>query len=175
MPAFDKPLASAIAHFFSSECASVLDIGCGPGLYLEFMVGRMKGPLVGLEPLISVEGEGWRIIPIDVTSGNPDNLGPFDLVLCLEVAEHIARDKHAALFDAIARKAPRWVVFSGAVPGQTGWGHVSCRPETEWMSEFEARGYRPVPSLSIWLRSMAYQSWFQQNLLVFLRKGNLCS
>lgn len=73
----------------------------------------------------------------------------FDLITCLEVAEHLPLDSHATLVDTIARHLrPKpnmndlsgLLIFSAAPPGQHGEHHVGCRPAHEWRGLFHERG-----------------------------------
>jgi hypothetical protein len=64
----------------------------------------------------------------------------FDLVISIEVAEHIERNKHNFLFDFLVNKTKNWLVFSGARIGQGGHGHISERAEDDWKGEFLSRG-----------------------------------
>ena len=73
----------------------------------------------------------------------------FDLITCLEVAEHLPLDSHETLVDTIARHLrPKpnmddpsgYVIFSAAPPGQAGEHHIGCRPAREWRSMFYERG-----------------------------------
>jgi cyclopropane fatty-acyl-phospholipid synthase-like methyltransferase len=64
----------------------------------------------------------------------------FDLVVSIEVAEHIERNKHHILFDFLVNKTNNWLVFSGARIGQGGHGHISERAENDWKGEFLSRG-----------------------------------
>jgi O-methyltransferase len=99
-----------------------------------------------IEPDVVAHVDGTRnlqLLNIDITSAPPplELDRKFDLVLSIEVAEHIERSKHEDLFDFLAARAERWVVFSAARPGQGGHGHVAERPEAEWREEFVSRGF----------------------------------
>ena len=73
----------------------------------------------------------------------------FDLITCLEVAEHLPIDSHETLVDTIARHlrpkptmddASGYLIFSAAPPGQAGEHHIGCRPAHEWRGMFYERG-----------------------------------
>jgi hypothetical protein len=73
----------------------------------------------------------------------------FDLITCLEVAEHLPLDSHETLVDTIVRhlrpmpdgeRASGYVIFSAAPPGQAGEHHIGCRPSREWRGMFHERG-----------------------------------
>jgi len=108
----------------------------------------------------------------------------FDLITCLEVAEHLPPDAHETLVDTIARHLrPKptmeadsgLVVFSAAPPGQAGEHHVGCRPAREWRAMFHERG---ISYRDDYTRQLAHlfgyvtgpaSHWLAANLQVFDR------
>ena len=81
----------------------------------------------------------------------------FDLVLSLEVAEHLSEDRVDRMVDYLAAATGRYLVFSAARPGQGGTGHIdgSSHYWHWWMRAFEKRGLRYLPELSSALRLSA--------------------
>ncbi len=65
----------------------------------------------------------------------------FDLVVSIEVAEHVPLNQHPFLFDFLTAHSNNWVVFSGARIGQGGHGHIAERKEEEWKNEFLIRNF----------------------------------
>lgn len=165
---FDLELSRAIVREFQGECESVMDVGAGLGLYVAFLSHHFPGECLGIEPRIRQRWDRAQVMGWDIVWG--EQFGrTFDLVLCMEVAEHMPREHHARLFDGLARFEPKVVIFSGAVPNQDGLGHVACRPESEWMEEFTSRGFVHDAAASQRLRDAAYWGWFKDNLNVFRR------
>jgi hypothetical protein len=64
----------------------------------------------------------------------------FDLVLCIEVAEHLPARRADSFVADLCRLGPV-VVFSAAVPGQGGYGHVNEQWPAYWFTPFESAGY----------------------------------
>ncbi len=125
-----------------------------------------------VEPEIVVGvGGNLRLLNVDVFAGPaPQVLNRrFDLVLSIEVAEHIPRDRHESLFDFLVARAGRLIVFSGARPGQGGHGHVAERAELDWRSEFTSRGCVFDARLSALARTMCDEKNInhRQNIQVF--------
>ena len=66
----------------------------------------------------------------------------FDLVICLEVAEHLPKNAaHNALLDTLARSTGNLLMFSAAQPGQPGTGHINPQPVSYWIEAIEKRAY----------------------------------
>lgn len=112
------------------------------------------------------------------------NAATFDLITCLEVAEHLPLDAHEILVDTIARHlrpAPNeinrsgFLIFSAAPPGQAGEHHIGCRPAREWRGMFHERGIsyredltRQLAHLIAWVSGPA-SHWLAANLSVYDR------
>lgn len=151
---------------------SVVDVGCGVGGWLaEF---RREG----VEDIVGLDG-AWvnssQLLIPEQAFGVVDVSRPieqerdFDLCLCLEVAEHIAKEHAQQLVDSLVSLAPL-VVFSAAIPLQTGTRHVNEQWPDYWASLFEQRGYAVLDCVRprIW-EERAVQWWYAQNMLVFAR------
>lgn len=142
-------LNQGLARFISEvlQPTDILEFGSGEGV-LATALGKSRRlePSYCIEPLVDQvfeAGLNLNLLNLDIFR-QPAPLvldRTFDLLLSIEVAEHVERDRHEALFDFLAARAGRWVVFSGARPGQGGHGHVAERPEMEWRSEWTQRGF----------------------------------
>ncbi len=176
---FDGGLASTMAEVIRGQRVRIMDMvspyscldwGCGLGLYLHYLRSLFPGLLTtGVEPISM--GDAWQggiQVQADM-GGYPIHLGQHQFVLCLEVMEHMPIDTHEQAFDnLVASVRPRGLLFfSGAIPGQTGDGHVACRPESEWINEIEKRGPTRLERETRDLRNGADLPWFRQNAMVF--------
>lgn len=156
-------LNTGLGDFLVQEVApkDFLEFGAGLCALAKYLGARRTlGPSFCLEPEVEPAGDlapGIELLNVDVLASPAprvlDRL--FDLVLSIEVAEHIPRDRHEALFDFLVSRAGRLIVFSGARPGQGGHGHVAERPELEWREEFTRRGCRFDPALTLRARSLS--------------------
>lgn len=126
---------------------SILEFGCGVGWYCKYFSDHGVGIVHGIEPqemdANNFDGDGCRQFVYDVTTQEePEDIRDhYDVVWSLEVLEHIPREFHKQVFDYLASKEPRIVVFSGARVGQGGHGHVAERDELEWRDEWTSRDY----------------------------------
>ena len=134
-------LASIIKSVFSPE--SVCDVGCGNA----FIINHLKQSGVRVKGI-----EGSRdvlpYIPAAVRSEvligsvtQPFCLGTFDLVVSMEVAEHIPKAKSAILVKNLVQHARASVLFTAAAPGQWGDGHINCQPKSYWERLFCEQGW----------------------------------
>ncbi len=153
--------------------AEVLDIGCGIGAYLALFKALGAREVVGVDGVpaaATVLGEG-EYVHADLA--RPLDLGRvFDLVVCVEVAEHLEARDEEALLDSVARHAGRLIVFSAAEPGRPGHGHVNGRPIAHWLGRWAERGWVPDLVDSLGVRCLSTMSWFRRNPVVLRRGGD---
>jgi len=149
---------------------SILDVGCGRGAWLA--VARE----LGIPEIHGVEGTSFdrsRLViepslvsVCDLEQGF--SLGRrFDLVLCLEVGEHLSENAAQTLVSSLTRHSDL-ILFSAAIPFQGGDGHVNERFPDYWAARFGAEDYRPLDFIRprIW-NDFHVLWWFPQNTLVF--------
>jgi SAM-dependent methyltransferase len=149
---------------------SVLDIGCGAGGWLAAYRE------LGVIDCLGVDGDyvDRAMLLIDASLFRPQDITKtfdlarkFDLVQCLEVAEHVPRQACDILVDNIVRHGHQ-VLFSAAVPGQGGENHINERPYEFWRDLFASRGYR----LYDFVRPRAdgsedIEPWYRYNVMFF--------
>jgi len=175
-PNFNSGMAEYIAH--TLKPASTLEFGCGLGLYCDFMKTQLDiNEVFGIEPEpmggVFQSPSGPTQIAIDIfLDKHPRSLEQkFDLVMSIEVAEHIPREKHDFLFDFLVSHTSNWIVFSGARVGQGGHGHIAERDEDDWKTEFLKRGmiFQEELTRNIRLACNKKNINHKQNLMVFSR------
>ncbi len=95
----------------------------------------------------------------------------FDLVQCLEVAEHVPPDASRALIDNLTAHGHH-VLFSAAVPGQGGENHLNEHTYEFWRQIFAERGYAPIDFIRPLLQQrpdVAY--WYRYNVLLYVHES----
>lgn len=156
---------------------SYLDLGSGTGAMVN-CARKLGSDAYGVD---LINGPEHWFIHHDLTQPLYGK-GEFDLITCLEVAEHLPLDSHETLVDTIARHlrpkpnmedASGFLIFSAAPPGQRGEHHVGCRPAHEWRGMFHERGIsyredytRQLTHLIAWVSGPA-SHWLASNLQVF--------
>lgn len=158
--------------------SSVVDVGCGVGTWLS------EARRLGIEDVIGVDGDHVDRSLLEIPSDRflprnldePLNLGRrFDLVLCLEVAEHLPSLSADALVKSLTEAGPV-VVFSAAIPGQGGNGHVNEAWPEAWARRFAEHGYAwSDPLRALYWNDPRVEAWYAQNLLVFHRADALAA
>jgi SAM-dependent methyltransferase len=150
-----------------AEPRSVLDVGCGLGSWLAEFADRGI-EIAGVDgfdpgPRLEIPRDRFRVVDLASAPSFPCA----DLVLCLEVAEHLPESSAAGLVDALTHAAPV-VVFSAAVPGQRGIGHVNEQWPSYWRALFEVRGFRQLDLIrpAIW-DDDRIPFWYRQNMFVY--------
>ena len=157
---------------------SVLDVGCGLGTWLAV------AQELGATDVRGVEGAWLDRSLLRVEIGlvetrdleNGFSLGrTFDLVVCLEVAEHLSEAAAGPLVAALAGHGDV-VLFSAAIPGQGGRHHVNEQFPDYWAAHFARHGLRPVDLVRprVW-DDPTILGWLRQNALVFAHERALAA
>ncbi len=150
---------------------SVVDVGCGTGLWLaEFKrlgVGDVQGVDLGGQADSDLILSPDEFVRHDLSQ--PLALGRrFDLAVCLEVAEHLPASAADRIISEVTALAPA-VLFSAAIPHQGGVGHVNEQWPEYWAEKFGQHGYRAVDAIRplIW-SDRRVDFWYAQNVLLFV-------
>jgi SAM-dependent methyltransferase len=158
------------------EPESIVDVGCGTGTWLQAARENGIDDVLGLDgPWVRpdvLEIPPERFLAIELAA--PPKLDrTFDLVLSLEVAEHLPPSQAEDFVDQLTALGPV-VVFSAAVPGQGGAGHTNEQWPGYWSELFARRGYEAVDCLrEVFWDDEAVDWWYAQNLLLFARPAAL--
>ena len=172
---FDFLLARAIKELFpvGSEPSSTADLGCGMGQYCTYLANEGWPNVVGYEGtkgIVSLPGTYPIIREVDLTDPQLPLLVPqSELVLCLEVAEHIPQDYEEVFVNNIVAICLRWLLISWGHPGQSGTGHVNPRPQEYVIKIFQGKGFEYCSNQTTFLRSRAKEKYFRSNLIFMER------
>ncbi len=153
-----------------SPC-SVVDIGCGLGTWLSVFrengvqdIVGLDGEFVNQERLLIPRD---RFIPHDLSL--PIRLGrTFDLVISMEVAEHLPEGFAAGFIESLTQLG-KAILFSAAIPYQGGTGHVNEQWPEYWAALFAQHNYRALDCIrpAVW-DDPSVASYYAQNSFVYV-------
>ena len=167
--------AHAATRIFSALPAalprrSIADIGCGTGTWLAAALADEAQSAFGIEgDWVKPDMIDDARIRFEARDLEQRFSGPrVDLVLSLEVAEHLSSERADSFVADLVAMAPA-VLFSAAVPGQGGVNHINEQWQSYWAAKFASHGYkafdvvRPV----IW-SDAEIPAWYKQNTILYL-------
>lgn len=159
-----------LSHFSPKR---ILDVGCGTGTWLKVAqtlgvpnVLGLDGSYVPLDQL-KIDPELFRGIdlrePFDIQQ-------QFDLVMSLEVAEHLPESSAKGFVESLTKHG-RVIVFSAAIPDQGGQYHINEQTPGYWKNLFEAEGYRlyDVFRMTFW-DNPRVDFWYKQNMFLYVHQ-----
>lgn len=195
------PAKQDMAHALHDLVAprTVIDVGCGRGWWMEYWVREQPGvEIVGLDgcaELIKANGQYDRsVTPLihscDLRKVNWQwrwRMGPkgalpdyYDLVLCVEVGEHLEERYAERLVRGLSRlgHGASTIFFSAARPGQKGVCHVNCQEKRWWIELF--KDHRFALRMELWrawhdrlvYRGKVYGRNIRRNAMFFTREPN---
>ena len=170
----EGPFAKRLANWISTESTAltVLDIGCGPGTYVRAL-RELGVDAIGIDT-------DERVSEQEYLSQQSlfDTKLQAQLVLCLEVAEHIdsslSDDTAASVAGAV--EPGGMLIWSAAHPGQGGTGHINCQPKSYWHSKLKEAGLErdeeTESKLLNYVKAGYHMGWFYLNGMVFRKPNN---
>jgi hypothetical protein len=147
---------------------SVTDFGCGLGEYLS-KLSPIVNNAIGVEGSIPKQAKFEYIIQGDLTTDLKSKAFTSDLVISLEVGEHIPAEFMGVYLDNITNHSAKYLITSWAVRGQAGFGHVNCLDNAEIIPEFEKRGFKLLEKETEKARLVIEDKahWFRNTLFIF--------
>lgn len=144
-------IAGSIQREFGPR--SVIDVGCGSGA-LMLSLERLGVSCLGFDQaeaaLERCRARGLRVRRLNIEHDQlPSDRA--DLVVCMEVAEHVPESAADRLVELLTAVAPIAVV-TAALPGVGGKDHVNEQPNAYWMAKFAGRGFGHEQELAMLLR-----------------------
>lgn len=162
---------------------SVIDIGCGLAQWLKVFQAHGLKDVMGVdgehvpEDRIYIDNKYFLKADLNKVRDTSALIGKrrFDLVLNLEVAEHL-KPETAESFVEFLTSLGDTILFSAAIPGQTGENHFNEQPHTYWQQIFQKKGYIFLDLFREKLCDNANVNWwYAQNMFLVVNKdSSLC-
>lgn len=158
------------------SCEKAVDVGCGNGAWLKILKEYGLKKVLGIdgnyvdETTLLIQKE--EFMPLDLKESIEIH-EKFDLVISLEVAEHLPSDCAEKFVNSLTTLGPV-ILFSAAIPHQGGENHINEQWPDYWFKFFEDRDYVAIDFIrkKIWNNpSVAY--WYKQNTFLFVEKSYL--
>ncbi|MFB6231474.1 MAG: class I SAM-dependent methyltransferase [Salinibacter sp.] len=148
----------------------VFDVGCAQGLLMLPLHDR-GFDVRGIE--VSEDVVEFLPDPLKprVTIGDFEQAtGSYDLVCCVEVAEHIEPARSKDLVNKLCDLSDQHIYFTAAPPGQEGHGHINCRPHEHWIRWFNMKGWHvdepTTQKIREDLAAVEHTHWLQENSFI---------
>lgn len=169
-----KKISNSIFDIFNPT--SVLDIGCGNGLLINFFYN--KGiDILGVdfsEDAINMAINNFKIPKENFLIHDLKYIlnleNKYDVEICLEVAEHIEEIYSDILVRTLCCNSNK-IIFSSAPPGQGGHGHINEKPFNYWFDKFYNLNFYRNDEMKIKLFeniNLDYCRYLYNNLNVFI-------
>ena len=165
---FIPELSQEINNFIAKHnIQDVYDFGCGRGEYLQKAVEQY--------PHIAATGfEGYQTTGVFSNIVKEDlsvslDLPPVDLVISIEVGEHIPVEFEQIFIDNITKTTKKHLILSWAIIGQGGLGHINERNNFYIIEEITKRGFIFDGEATSAMRTNMPRLWIKNTLMVFYR------
>lgn len=156
-----------------------IDVGCGPGWWAAHLHADYCTEVLGLDgpeggkAITDLDIPLLRFAEADITRLMPEDDQRRDLAVSLEVGEHLTADQAAPFVATLQQLAPV-VVFSAAIPGQGGVGHVNERWPDWWAAMFRDSGWETSGAIRRHLWDLdGLAPYYAQNMFVAWEPGCL--
>lgn len=168
-----KEVVPLLLNYYKPK--TVLDVGCGLGTWLSVFeengcsVFGVDGNYVETNSLL-IEKSNFKPCDLNLKFNLEKK---FDLVISLEVAEHIYKENAKTFVDSLCLHG-NIVFFSAAIPGQEGTLHFNEQLNDFWVAIFAQNGYKCYDFFrhEIW-NNIKISWWYRQNSLLFIKETEI--
>lgn len=152
---------------------SILDVGCGTGTWLKVFEEH------GIKDFLGIDGD---FVELDTLKISADKFlacdlraewrlnRKFDLVVSLEVAEHLPENSADLLVSSLVSHGDN-ILFSAAIPGQGGQNHLNEQWPIYWQRKFEKHGFYFQDAIRqlVW-NNPDVEWWYRQNIFLVTKE-----
>lgn len=155
-----------ISIFLEKQIRSVLDLGCGSGLYAKKFIENniICNCYDGHPDTKQITNGICETIDLsqEISLGNT-----YDCVMSLEVGEHIPKIYENNFINNIVKHSHNFIIISWAIPGQPGDGHVNCQNNQYIIDTIQEKNWYFNQSITNSLRRESSLWWFKNTLMCF--------
>ena len=153
---------------------SVIDVGCGIGTFLHVFLEH------GIKDVTGIDGK-WvdrKKLMIPTEHFMEKNLEEdfrmnrkYELVVCLEVAEHLSEEKANAFIKNLTQLGDK-IVFSAATVNQGGQNHINEQHTEYWIQKFSEQEFLfyDIFRNQFW-DNKEIDWWYKQNMFLVAHKS----
>lgn len=153
---------------------SVADVGCGLGTFLNVFIKNNVTDVSGIDGkwvdksklFIPEEYFTEKDLEQKFTVNRK-----FDLVLCLEVAEHLSELFADVLIENLVALGDI-IIFSAAIKNQGGQNHINEQPANYWMGKFEQYDFTFYDVFrNVFWNNPSVEWWYKQNMFLVAKRS----
>jgi hypothetical protein len=164
--------------------SSIVDYGAGPGVW-----SIEAAKVFPNASVLALDYEAATIFSEEFESKRPKNLITLelnfeeeksipvvnlDMAICVEVLEHLSEEAANRVFNSICSTAGI-VIFSAAVPGQGGTGHINEKPKNYWVSRFVENDFLVFDTFAQNLQHPQVPDYYRNNCFLAINSKFLTS
>jgi hypothetical protein len=166
---FIPELSNEINNFVKKHnIKTVYDFGCGLGDYLyELTKAYPDAVATGFEGH-QTDVKFNNVVKQDLSKNI--ELPIVDLVISIEVGEHIPKEFEQIFIDNITKHSNKHIILSWAIKKQSGLGHINCQDNDYIIEQIEKRGWKFDSSGSHSMRKAMPNIWIKNTLMVFVKQ-----
>ena len=166
---FITELSTQINNFVEKHnIKTVYDFGCGLGDYLDQLTKSYPDIIATGFEGHQTDGNFNNIVKQDLSENI--NLPKVDLVISIEVGEHIPKEFEQIFIDNITNHSNKHIILSWAIENQNGLGHINCQNNDYIIPEMNKRGWVFDRIATDNFRSnMPDGNWLCRSLMIFYK------
>jgi SAM-dependent methyltransferase len=158
--------AKIVMRLLGMETALILDVGCGVGEWHNDNPNYYGVDYQVRERELLIPKDHYRECNLDKDLPEIDR--KYDLVLCLEVVEHIRPHRAPDLVARLCALSDK-VLFSAAIPFQGGVGHINEQWQSWWANLFKNNGFGASLKQPDIRGAVGVELWYKNNAILYER------
>ncbi|HRH51323.1 MAG TPA: class I SAM-dependent methyltransferase [Panacibacter sp.] len=153
---------------------SVADVGCGLGTFLNIFLQNGVTDVSGIDGMWVDKSK--LVIPEKYFTEKDLEQRlhferKFDLVLCLEVAEHLSEQSADVMIENLVSLGDI-ILFSAAIKNQGGQNHINEQPANYWMEKFKQHDFVFYDVFrNVFWNNPSIDWWYKQNMFLVANRS----